>query len=281
MKFFELIDKKDAIFIDIEGVLVDNLEKGNAFPDALEFMNYLKDKKFQILTNLARISSIRVSNILTSVGFTNITPDVIINPTKAALNQILAKRFSKPVKVFLISEGGHVEDISIFSWIEIVKNEPIDAILLGANRSLTYAELNFAFQLFMKGKPLIVLGGDLYSYGKCFNSEGYFLMEGAFAKVLEMATNKEAIYVGKPSKEMYLEALERVNLDPSRVLMIGDSYKTDILGAVRLGIDSLLIDRKGCERDVCIESIENEAREGTKIFISQSLALDKEIERIF
>ena len=48
----------------------------------------------------------------------------------------------------------------------------------------------------------------------------------------------------KPDVRFYEEALRRCGLQPSEVLMIGDSMTTDILGAQAAGMDALFFDRK-------------------------------------
>jgi len=48
----------------------------------------------------------------------------------------------------------------------------------------------------------------------------------------------------KPDIRFYQEALRRCGLQPSEVLMIGDSMTTDVLGAQAAGIDALFFDRK-------------------------------------
>ena len=49
----------------------------------------------------------------------------------------------------------------------------------------------------------------------------------------------------KPDIRFFQEALRRANLQPSEVLMIGDSMTTDVLGAQAAGIDALFFDRRG------------------------------------
>ena len=48
----------------------------------------------------------------------------------------------------------------------------------------------------------------------------------------------------KPDIRFYQEALKRCGLQPSEVLMIGDSMTTDVLGAQAAGIDALFFDRQ-------------------------------------
>ena len=49
----------------------------------------------------------------------------------------------------------------------------------------------------------------------------------------------------KPDVRFFEEALRRSGLQPSEVLMIGDSMTTDILGAQAAGIEALFFDRRG------------------------------------
>ncbi|MGQ4892648.1 MAG: HAD-IA family hydrolase [Candidatus Njordarchaeia archaeon] len=278
MKLRELIEEKKGLIIDIEGVLVSNVEKGSAYQDALGFYSVFKTKPKVFLTNLARLSTIYTADALNRYGFIGVKHEHIVNPTKAAIGQILSKRFVKPVNVLVVSEGGHYGDILSFPWINITKNEPIDAILFGANRLITYRELNEVYKLFKKGVPLIVLGGEYVSEGEFFGEEGEFLVEGAFAKMLEIVANKEAIYVGKPAKEMFLEALNRLNLDINEVLMIGDTFHRDILGAVRLGMDALFLNRKNTPLEDYKSLMIREDVKG-EIYVSENLELDKEINK--
>ncbi len=49
----------------------------------------------------------------------------------------------------------------------------------------------------------------------------------------------------KPDIRFFEEALRRAGLQPSEVVMIGDSMTTDILGAQAAGMDAIFFDRRG------------------------------------
>ncbi len=274
----KIIAKKEGLLIDIEGPLVSRIEGGNVYSDALTLLKEFSDLKIALLTNIARKSSRYISKTLSKYGL-NFMSNQVINPTKAAINQVLGKEFSRPVRVYLISEGGHYEDIIIFDWIDIVRNEPIDAILLGANRNITYQELNFAFRCILKGAKLVVLGGDLWTYGSQYRDEGPYLMEGAFAKVLEEAAGVKARYVGKPNREIFIEAINFLNLPKEKILMIGDSVKTDIVGACLIGIDAVLIDRVG-NKDVELRELLRDISCKSDIYYTRSLGPSSETRKI-
>lgn len=46
---------------------------------------------------------------------------------------------------------------------------------------------------------------------------------------------------GKPGKEGYLKGCEKMNIDPSKAVFVGDQIFTDIWGANRSGIESFLV----------------------------------------
>ena len=70
---------------------------------------------------------------------------------------------------------------------------------------------------------------------------------------LELAGHFEALVISarvgfqKPNEGIFRHALEVMRVDPSRALHVGDSYRADVQGARRLGIDAVLIDRSGAD----------------------------------
>jgi putative hydrolase of the HAD superfamily len=68
---------------------------------------------------------------------------------------------------------------------------------------------------------------------------------------LELARHFETLVISarvgfqKPHRAIFRHALERMGVHPSEALHVGDSYAADILGARRVGIRAVLIDRNG------------------------------------
>lgn len=277
----DLIEEKLGVLMDIEGTLIKGVEEPTVYQDGIELLGFLEEKHVIFVTNLARRSTKCVSKILNARGI-NADSSVIVNPTKAALISILDKEFNKPVRTFLISEGGHYEDIvSTVDWIEFVREEPVDVVLLGASRDITYDQLNFAFRVLLNGAKLIVLGGELWAEGSQYGCSGKYLMEGAFAKMLEITTGVKARYVGKPNKEIFEAAIELMGVSKHDVIMIGDNIQSDIMGAYRVGIDALLIDRTRNQKTTLMEYVKSETKtHGPRVYVTQSLSPKSLIERI-
>ncbi len=56
--------------------------------------------------------------------------------------------------------------------------------------------------------------------------------------------------VAKPDPAFYRAALERAGVDAAAAVMIGDSYRADVVGARAAGLDAVLLDRGGTAQSV-------------------------------
>lgn len=54
-----------------------------------------------------------------------------------------------------------------------------------------------------------------------------------------------AVGVAKPDAAFFRIALDRAGVRPSQALMVGDSYRADVVGARAAGMDAVLLDRAG------------------------------------
>ena len=73
----------------------------------------------------------------------------------------------------------------------------------------------------------------------CTNPDTYMpngYCAGVFAQKYEKMGGN-ATYYGKPYPQIFEAAHERCSSDKSKILMIGDTFDTDIVGAARFGID--------------------------------------------
>jgi HAD superfamily hydrolase (TIGR01549 family) len=66
--------------------------------------------------------------------------------------------------------------------------------------------------------------------------------------------------VSKPDKEFFRQALERLKADPSEIVMIGDTYKNDILPAIELGMRTVwVLHRPDKERTALVDVLNGAA----------------------
>ncbi|MFZ2171949.1 MAG: HAD hydrolase-like protein, partial [Methylococcaceae bacterium] len=64
---------------------------------------------------------------------------------------------------------------------------------------------------------------------------------GAILAALEAATGVTPTIIGKPEPIIYQQALALLGVEPAETVAIGDLLETDILGAVRTGIRSIMV----------------------------------------
>jgi putative hydrolase of the HAD superfamily len=74
-------------------------------------------------------------------------------------------------------------------------------------------------------------------------------------KVRHIVTSEEA-GKEKPNPIMFYMALEKIGLEKSEVVFIGDDYEKDILGAISLGIRAIWLNRKMVKKELNENTIE-------------------------
>jgi len=70
---------------------------------------------------------------------------------------------------------------------------------------------------------------------------GIVFGNGSILALLKTATDVEPLVIGKPAPIMYQQAMERLGGSVEDTAALGDRLETDILGAVRAGIRSILV----------------------------------------
>lgn len=63
------------------------------------------------------------------------------------------------------------------------------------------------------------------------------------APYLDVVITPAEAGVEKPDPHIFLFALERVKIEAKHTIYIGDQYERDVIGAIKAGIESILIDR--------------------------------------
>lgn len=100
-------------------------------------------------------------------------------------------------------------------------------------------------------RPVLVANPDLVAP----REHGFSIEPGTYARRLETATGAQLAYFGKPFGDIFGVALQRLGgeCDPRRVLMVGDTLHTDILGGRAAGFNTALILDHGVSRDLDLD----------------------------
>ena len=218
-----------AFLIDLDGTLY---FKGEPCPGAIETVNYLRQEKYQLrfLTNTTAKTPKMLHEQMQALGF-DIYENEIFNATYACL---LYLREQPHVRChFMVDDAVK----AFFKGIPI-DNETPDFVVVGDyGEGFDFHALNHAFRLLIDGAALIALQKGLY----WFSPEGIRLDCGAFVTLLEAAAGKTATLMGKPSEMFFKTVLNHLQLAPQEVVVVGDDITSDIVGAERMKLRSILV----------------------------------------
>ncbi len=147
------------------------------------------------------------------------------------------------VSYFLVGEKGLDAEMKRFGHRR-TRGEKADFVVVGLDRKITYDKLDRAVRIVRNGAGIVATHSSrLYMY-----KTGPAIATGPLVKAIEYASQRRATVVGKPSPLMFSIALKRAGCDRTEAVMIGDQVDTDIEGATRAGIDSVLV-TSGIDRD--------------------------------
>lgn len=221
---------KKGIILDLEGTLLSN---GAAIDGSIEFLNYLISNNFpfKIITNTVSKTPLDLSNIFSNLGVA-VPKENFINPLKV-LNKFLIEQTTESFYFIgsdqlLNSLDFKPSFVDVPDYVVLCDFEYIDC---------SYQLLNKIFTFLNNGSQLITMSNSQYYLSK----NGSQLDTGAFTKMFEIVTGKEAILFGKPSPIIYAEAAKETGLKCSELIAIGDDVLTDIVGANEFGAYSILV----------------------------------------
>jgi HAD superfamily hydrolase (TIGR01450 family) len=248
-----------AFFFDLDGVLSIGKETPR-YLGGREVVATLKSsgRKAFLLTNDSTHTRNEILENLSTLGFNFSHDDILTSSYLTSL--YLKQRFGKAT-FFLVGERGLRLELEEAG--HTAADEKPDAVVVGFDRQLSYEKLDRATRLLREGALLIgSYGGALF-----MSDRGPALSAGPIVKALEYSSGKRAIMIGKPSPRMFRLALKRANEKPRNAVMIGDQIETDLVGAHRAGVHTVLvltgvenrntIDTSKLKPDLVIENVDS------------------------
>ena len=219
------------LLIDMDGVLW----RGEApLPGLQAFFAFLRDQNidYTLATNNASRTPDQYAEKL--AGFDVQVPEANILTSSLVVAAYLRDVAPAGAPVYAIGEEGLVRALEDQGFV--VTDEDADYVVVGWDRTLTYQKLTTAVLLSHHGAAFVGTNPDV-TYP---TEEGPAPGNGAILAAIEAATKVEPIVTGKPEPRMYEEALRRMGAAPETTAMIGDRIDTDIAGAARAGLGTIL-----------------------------------------
>ena len=227
------LDRMRVFLFDMDGVL----SIGKEHPRYLagrEVVARIKSsgKQTFVLTNNSTHSRREVHRSLLHLGFDFKIEDVLTSSYLTAI--YLTQKFGQ-VNFFLVGEDGLRRELEAENH-HFTDSKP-DVVVVGFDRRLTYEKLDLALRFLRKGVPLIgSYGGAVY-----MSENGPALSAGPIIKALEYGSHRRAVMIGKPSPRMFRLALKLACEEAKYAVMVGDQIETDLIGAKKAGVHTVLV----------------------------------------
>ena len=232
------IENLKTLLIDGDGVL---WRSDQAMPGIKLFFNTLDQQNIEwaLLTNNNTRTAAAYVEKLKGFGIAAEEGRVFTSSTVTA--DYLLNQYGKGAPVHVVGMSGLIDTVmqaglSVTSGEEKPTHEVV-AVAAGMDRGINYEKITIAMQLILDGAEFVATNMD----ASFPTSDGFWPGTGAIIGALIGATNQEPTVIGKPEPAIYKTAMSHFNADPRATAMLGDRLETDILGAQRAGIGTIMV----------------------------------------
>ncbi|MBI5080625.1 MAG: HAD-IIA family hydrolase, partial [Chloroflexi bacterium] len=191
--------------------------------------------RFVLATNNAMKTPLQFQTKLKGMGV-EVSLDEILTSSQAVAIY-LRQHAPRGAKVFVVGEEGIRQAIAESGFVLWDAESAADYVVVGMDHGLNWEKLARATLNIRAGAKFIGTNSDA-----TFPTErGIVFGNGSILALLKTATDVEPLVIGKPAPIMYQQAMERLGGSVEDTAALGDRLETDILGAVRAGIRSILV----------------------------------------
>lgn len=228
-----LRDRYEALLLDLDGTLYRGPEMIEGAPEALA--NSGVPQRLVYVTNNASRGPDAVAQHLSELGFPATTDDVVTSAQAAA--RLLAERLESGATVLIVGTddlAAEVDAVGLRSVRRFNGTTP-DAVVQGHSPTTAWPDLAEAAYALSADALWVAANTDK----TLPNERGLAPGNGAMVAALRAASGRAPLVAGKPYAPLMEDALVRAGTRSA--LVVGDRIDTDIEGANRVGLDSLLV----------------------------------------
>ncbi len=225
------LENKKGFICDMDGVLY----HGNTLlPGAREFHEWLvaSQKRYIYLTNSSERSPRELKQKLGRLGL-DVEEEHFY--TSALATADFLKNQCPGGSVYVIGEPGLLN--ALYDVGFTMNNVNPDYVVVGETRALNYEMIEHATLLVQKGAQLIGTNPDLTAPSE----KGIIPATRALISPIEIASGKNAYYLGKPNPLMMRIGLKMLGVNKEDACIIGDRMDTDIVAGIESEIDTILV----------------------------------------
>lgn len=199
-----------------------------------EFVDWLqKEKKqFIFLTNSSEKSPRELREKLYRLG---LDVDDSHFYTSALATAIFLSKQKKNGSAYIIGDAGLINALYDIGYS--VNDINPDYVIVGESKNYNYEKIEHAVHLVNDGAKLIGTNPDMTGP----TERGLAPATRALIAPIELATGKQAYFIGKPNPLMMRHALIKLGTTSDETIIIGDRMDTDIIAGIESEIDQLLV----------------------------------------
>ena len=208
---------------------------GNKILDGVkEFLSWLRDenKKFVFLTNSSARTIKELQGKLSRMGI-DVGPEHFYTSALATASFLQSQKPNG--SAYIIGDAGLIN--ALYNAGYSSNNIDPDYVVLGESRSYNYELIEKAVNLVINGAKLVCTNPDLSGPIE----DGITPAAKALVSPIELATGKQAYFVGKPNPLMMRIALKKLGVQREDTVIIGDRMDTDIVAGIEAEIDTCLV----------------------------------------
>lgn len=222
----------DLAMLDLDGVVYVG---GEAVPGAPGHLRAARDAGMRVafITNNASRPPDQVADHLRALGVEASVDDVVTSAQAAA--RLLVDRHGAGARVVALGAGGLTAALQAVGLVPVGADDEAVAVATGYGPEVRWSEIMRVAVRIRDGLPWVASNTDATFPASFGVAPGH----GVQVEMLRRFTGVHPDVAGKPERPLLDETVRRVG--GRRPLMVGDRLDTDIEGARRAGLDSLLV----------------------------------------
>jgi NagD protein len=225
------IQSKKGFICDMDGVLY----HGNRLlPGAKEFVEWLhkNNKRYLFLTNSSERSPLELKQKLARLGL-DVGEEHFYTSALATASFVASQ--TPGGSAYVIGAAGLIN--ALYDAGITMNDVNPDYVIIGETPSYNYESIVRAVGFVNNGARLIGTNPDITGPSET----GILPACRALVAPVELATGKDAYFIGKPNPLMMRHARRILALESEDTAIIGDRMDTDIVAGIESGIDTILV----------------------------------------
>jgi len=220
------------LIIDMDGVLY----RGETpVPGIVPFFQFLRnqDIRFLLATNNSTLTQQEYSEKMARMGVS--IPAEAVLTSSIAVADYLSARYSKGTRIHVVGESGLRNALAAAGFV--LADKDVEVVTVGMDRKFNWEKTSRATLLIRAGAAFIGTNPDK----TLPMPEGEVPGNGSLLALLEAASGVAPTVIGKPEPHLYEIAMKRLCAPIEATAALGDRLETDILGASRMGLFSIMV----------------------------------------